>query len=86
MKQWLTRAAAAVLVLQMLTAPVLGAQVLQKSSLPLADSMGLTSSFLGGEGTQKEHVLTYRPGGDLQAKVVFGNTLYGRSTMDYIAD
>ena len=86
MKQWFKKAAAAVLALGICMAPVEAASVLQQAALPLADSMALTSSFLDGEHTQKENVLTYTPGGDLRPMVVFGDTLYGRSTMDYIAD
>ena len=66
--------------------PVLAAPVLQQSDLPLADSLLLTSNFVDGAQMTKEHILTYAPGGDVQPMVVFGNTLYGKSTMDYMAD
>ena len=34
---------------------------------------------------QTEHVITYEPNDTVQPTVVFGDTLYGRSTMDYLA-
>jgi len=85
MKQWFQRAAAALLTVCVCAVPVHGAAILQQAELPLADSMMLTSSFFDGEQTNKEYVLTYTPGGDIRPMVVYGNTLYGRSTMDYIA-
>ncbi len=35
---------------------------------------------------QTEHVITYTPNDTVQPTVVFGTTLYGRSTMSYLAD
>ena len=35
---------------------------------------------------QTEHVITYTPNETVKPTVVFGDTLYGRSTMDYLAD
>lgn len=85
MKKWMKKALAAALAVQLLAAPVCASEVLQSSTIQLADSLNLTSSFLGGTDTQKEHILTYTPGGDVTPMVVYGDTLYGRSTMDYIA-
>lgn len=86
MKKWYLRAASALLAALALASPALATEVLQSSTTRLADSAALTSSFLGGTQTQKEHVLTYTPGGDVTPMVVYGDSLYGRSTMDYIED
>ena len=86
MKKWIIKAAAAALAIHMLLSTALAAEVLQESSLPLADSLELTKTFMVNGGTQKEHILTYSPGGDVKPMVVFGDTLYGRSTMDYMRD
>lgn len=80
------RIAAAVLAAGLLATPVLAAETLHTSDMRLADSLCLTSSFLGGESTKKEHILTYTPGGDVTPMVVYGDSLYGRSTMNYIED
>ena len=85
MKRWLTWAAAAALSVSILATSVSAAPVVQKSELTLADSMELNAAYLGGEKTSKEHVLIYESGGDIRPVVVYGNTLYGRSTMDYMA-
>lgn len=84
MKQWIKRAVAAAMATVVLTSSASAAELLQTSALRLADSLTLTSSFLGGETNRKEHVLTYAPGGDVSPMVVYGDSLYGKSTMDYI--
>ena len=87
MKQWCKRAASVLLVLTILAtcAAAAGPEVLQENQLPLADSLRLGGAALDAEkGTATEQVLTYTPGGDVTPMVVFGDTLYGRSTMDYI--
>lgn len=89
MKQWIKRAAFLLLALAILTVCVsaAGTGVLQENSLPLADSLNLSGAALdGSKGTATERVLTYSPKGDVTPMVVFGDTLYGRSTMDYIQD
>ena len=86
MKKLLLRAGALALALHMMIGSSRAAQVLQQSDLPLSDSLRLTSGFMGGEQTTKEHLLTYTPGGDVQPMVVFGTTLYGKSTMDTMAE
>lgn len=86
MKRWLKRAGCLILAVHMLSTTALGANVLQMSRLPLADSLALHEYFLVNEGTQKEHILTYKPGGDVTPMVVYGDTLYGRSTMDYMRE
>lgn len=86
MKKWYLRAASALLAALLLASPALATEVLQTSTTRLADSAVLTSSFLGGAQTQKEHLLTYTPGGDVTPMVVYGDSLYGRSTMNYIED
>lgn len=85
MKQWLLRAGALALALYLTVGSSKAANVLQQSDLPLSDSLALTSNFVDGAQTQKEHILTYTPGGDVQPMVVFGTTLYGKSTMDTMA-
>lgn len=87
MKQWFKRGACALLVLTILAtcAAAAGPAVLQENQLTLSDSLHLSGAALDGEtGTAMEQVLTYSPGGDVTPMVVFGSTLYGRSTMDYI--
>ena len=86
MKKWLIRTASAALIVHMLASCALASNVLQESTLPLADSLGLTSCFAGGQPATKEHILTYTPGGDVRPMVVYGDTLYGCSDMDYIAE
>lgn len=86
MKNWILRAGALALALQMTAGTALGASVLHRSDLPLANSLALTAYFTDGDQTKKEHVLTYIPGGDVIPMVVYGDTLYGRSTMDYIQE
>ena len=85
MKKWFRRAGTLALALCMLTGSAFAANVLQQSDLPLSDSLALTSVFAEGEGMTKEHILSYTPGGDVRPMVVFGSTLYGKSTMDYMA-
>ena len=51
MKRWMVRAAASALALHMAAVTAFAAAPLQQSTLPLADSMVLASSFLGGEQT-----------------------------------
>ena len=59
----------------------------QKHGLELADSLKLTSQYTQNEnGIIREQVLTYEPGGDVRPVVVYGDTIYGRSTMDYIQE
>ncbi len=83
MKHWFRRAASAFLALTILTASAAASNILRESSLELADSLTLDSAYLeGAAGAVAENVLTYRPGGDVSPMVVYGDTLYGRSTMD----
>lgn len=82
MKRWLLRLSAAVLAAGLFLSAAQAAPVLQDSRLPLADSMKLQAMDLGGEPANQERILTYTPGGDVTPMVVFGTTLYGRSTMD----
>lgn len=89
MKRWFYRAASALLALTILAAcaSAAGTGVLRENRLTLADSLTLSSAALeGAKGTVTERVLTYRPKGDVTPMVVFGDTLYGRSTMDYIQE
>ena len=82
MKRWLSRLSAAVLAAGLFLSAAQAAPVLQDSRLPLADSIQLQAMDLGGEAANQERILTYTPGGDVTPMVVFGSTLYGRSTMD----
>ena len=84
MKKILRKIAAMLLCVHMCVLPVVAAEVLQTSQLPLADSLLLEKRFLLSEGSQNEHVLTYYPGGDVKPIVVYGDTLYGRSNMNYV--
>lgn len=87
MKQWMKRTAFLLLAVIICTvcASAAGSGVLQENRLTLANSLDLRGAALdGSEGTVTERVLTYSPKGDVTPMVVFGDTLYGRSTMDYI--
>lgn len=87
MKQWFQRAASVLLALTILTSGAAASNVLRESSLELAGSLTLNSAYLEGDkGAVAENVLTYRPGGDVSPLVVYGDTLYGRSTMDYVQE
>lgn len=86
MKKRLCRLGALALSIHMLISGVAAAEVLQTSRLPLADSLELTQNYLIEGGIQKEHILTYEPGGDVRPMVVYGDTLYGRSNMNYVRD
>ena len=87
MKRILTRTVCLLLLAALLTGSAFaaGLRPLRHTALPLADSLQLETAFLDGSGSAAEHRLTYTPGGDVMPIVVYGNTLYGRSTMDYIA-
>ena len=41
--------------------------------------------FTDPKDVLQQHALTYQPGGDVQPMVIYGSTLYGRSTMSKIA-
>jgi len=84
MKKWLKKLTALTLSLCVTTTWAGAAEVLRTSELTLADSLELTKSFVVNAGTQEEHILVYEPGGDVKPMVVYGSTLYGRSTMEYM--
>lgn len=86
MKKWLNRLGALTLSIHMLLSCAGAAEVLQSGQLPLADALELTQRYVVDGGTQKEHILIYEPGGDVEPMVVYGDTLYGRSTMDYMRE
>lgn len=89
MKRLLTRSLALMLsILLLLTcAGAEQAATARQSTLRLADGLVLQGSYLTDAGSEyDENVLYYAPGGDVDAVVAYGNTLYGRSTMDYIQD
>lgn len=86
MKQIFRRFAAVFLIFALTTqigAAVLG-EALRQDSLPLTAQSNLTeSTYFDAAGTiRKEAVLTYVPSESLRPQVVYGTTLYGRSTMD----
>ena len=62
-----------------------------KWTTPLADNVNLielTHAEETAEGPKnllQQHALTYQPGGDVRPMVIYGSTLYGRSTMSKIA-
>lgn len=84
--QWFRRGTAAALAACLLTSNA-AAAVLHQSSLRLTDDLLLEATYSQQEKTSvREKILTYTPGGDVQPVVVYGDTLYGRSTMDYIRE
>ena len=64
---------------------------ISKFTIPLADNVNLIEmTHAGGIFTDpkdvlQQHALTYQPGGDVRPMVIYGSTLYGRSTMSKIA-
>ena len=86
MKRLKIGAISALLVLGLLvgSAGAAGSGVLHEASLQLSGDLTLTGAYLDQGDGAKEQVLTYTPGGDVTPLVVYGDTLYGRSTMDYI--
>ena len=86
MKRLAVRALAAVLILLGLLSMASAAGVLRESGLTLSDDLTLERTYYEQDGAVKEQMLTYTPGGDVTPLVVYGDTLYGRSTMDYLED
>ena len=84
MKKWLMKLGSLILCIHMTVSGAFAAEVLQSGKLPLADSLQMTQQYVLDNGTQKEHILVYEPDGDVEPVVVYGDTLYGRSTMDYM--
>ena len=85
MKRWKLRLLTGVLAAALMITAVSAAEVLNRRDLKLADHLTLAeTSVRNQKDTVREQVLTYTPGGDVQPMVVYGTTLYGRSTMDYI--
>ena len=86
MKRLKIGAISALLVLGLLvgSAGAAGSGVLHEASLQLSGDLTITGAYLDQGDGAKEQVLTYTPGGDVTPLVVYGDTLYGRSTMDYI--
>jgi len=87
MKQLLKRTLSLLLIGALLTGlPVSAFELQRQSGLQLADSLRLERSYLSGSGNASEHILYYEPEGDVTPVVYYGNTLYGRSTMDTLRD
>ena len=89
MKTWLKRAAAAVLSLSLLTAPVLAAaETAGSSTLNLSDNTVYTystqsvTSDSGKQTNLHENIFTYRKEAQVRPVVAFGSTLYGTSAMN----
>ncbi len=81
--KWFRRGAAAGMAVCLLTQSA--AAVLHHSSLLLTDELSLSGTYAQyEEQTVREKIFSYTPGSELQPMVVYGDTLYGRSTMDYI--
>lgn len=88
MKRLAVRALAAALTLLGLLSVVSAAGARRESGLTLSDDLKLERTYYQNnqDGAVKEQLLTYTPGGDVTPLVVYGDTLYGRSTMDYLED
>ena len=85
-RHWLKRGVATVMAVCLLTQGA-SAAVVHKSSLQLTGNLQLESTYAGEENVfAREKILTYTPGGDVQPMVVYGDDLYGRSTMEYIRE
>lgn len=83
---WFRRSAAAVLSVCLLTQGAWAA-MLHQSGLQLTQDLSLQTTYSQQDETSvRERIFTYTPGGDVQPVVVYGDTLYGRSTMDYIRE
>ena len=89
MKTWLKRAAAAVLSLSLLAAPVLAAaETAGNSTLNLSDNTVYTystqsvTSDSGKQTNLHENIFTYRKEAQVRPVVAFGSTLYGTSAMN----
>lgn len=69
------------------TASAAAREPISKFTIPLADNVNLIEmTHAGGIFTDpkdvlQQHALTYQPGGDVRPMVIYGSTLYGRSTM-----
>ena len=84
MKRTLTRASALLLSLTCLTEAAMAASVIRQSDLKLSDALRMESAYIQVEKPVQEKTLVYHPGGDVRPMVVYGDTLYGRSTMNYV--
>lgn len=83
---WYKRAGATVLAVFLLTQSAF-AQGIRQNSLKLTENLSLTDIYLQQEETAvQEKIFSYTPGGDIRPMVVYGDTLYGRSTMNYIRE
>ena len=86
MKKWQYILGALTMSLSLLLSSAGAAEVLRSTDLPLADSLTVTERYVLDGETQEEHILVYKPGGDVEPVVVYGDTLYGRSTMDHMRE
>ena len=85
-RNWLKRGAAAALAMCLLTQSA-SAAVFHNNSLQLTKDLLLESTYAGEENSStREKIVTYTPGGDVWPMVVYGDNLYGRSTMEYIRE
>ena len=69
------------------TASAAAREVIFKNSLPLADNVNLIDMTHAEEPDKllQQHLITYEPAGKVWPIVIYGSTLYGRSTMSKIA-
>ena len=93
MKRGIAMALALVLAVSLLcgTVSAVSRENVRKWSMQLADELDYTEmthaeeTVAGPKNILQEHVLTYEPGKKVQPMVIYGSTLYGRSTMSKIA-
>ncbi|MFI3313139.1 MAG: phosphodiester glycosidase family protein [Eubacteriales bacterium] len=90
MKRFLHRATAMALTVSLLASNVVATNLgswTWNSSVELGDTVDLSQGQFYGSGYyQTESVVEFSPDDGLIPMVAYGNTLYGRSTMDYLTD
>ena len=61
---------------------------LRRDEVAISDNALLSNGIYTDNAQKKqvENIIEYKPSEDLRPKVAYGNTLYGRSTLDYVAD
>lgn len=78
------RASALLLSLTCLTEAASAVSVIRQNNLRLSDALLMESAYIQTDKPVQVKSLVYQPGGDVRPMVVYGDTLYGRSTMDYV--
>lgn len=83
---WFRRAGATALAFFLLTQSVF-AQGIRQSQLKLTENLSLMDTYVQQEESAvQEKIFSYTPGDGVRPVVVYGDTLYGRSTMNYIQE